>query len=76
MHRVEKLEMASGGESFDQRLWSSLDTDKYKSIAISMPVYKKLKELAEQKYDAPVSMAKICEMLINKDFEKYNEHRS
>ena len=53
-----------------------MDTDKYKSIAISMPVYNKLKTLSQTKFDAPVSMAKICEMLINKDFEKYNEHRS
>ena len=40
-----------------------------------MPVYKKLKELAEQKYDAPVSMAKITEMLINKDFEVFEKNK-
>ncbi len=56
-----------------------MDTDKFKSIAISMPVYKKLKTLADTKFDAPVSMAKITEMLINKDFEVFekskDEHR-
>ena len=46
-----------------------MDTDKYKSIAISMPVYLKLKTLAETKFDAPVSMAKIVEMEINKSYE-------
>ena len=57
-----------------------MDTEKYKSIAISMPVYLKLKKLAQNKFDAPVSMAKIVEMEINKSFEKTfaeeNEHRS
>ena len=43
-----------------------------------MPVYKKLRTLADKKFDAPVSMAKITEMLINKSYEEYskNEHRS
>tara|TARA_Y100000004_G_scaffold17734_1_gene18263 strand:+ start:318 stop:488 length:171 start_codon:yes stop_codon:yes gene_type:complete len=48
-----------------------VDTDKYKSIAISMPVYTKLKTLAETKFDAPVSMAKIVEMAINKSYEEF-----
>lgn len=56
-----------------------MDTDKYKSIAISMPVYVKLKKLAQTKFDAPVSMAKIVEMEINKSYERTfvekNEHR-
>jgi len=53
-----------------------MDTDKYKSIAISMPVYLKLKDLAQNKFNAPVSMAKIVEMEINKsyvDFKNKNE---
>ena len=57
-----------------------MDTDKYKSIAISMPVYNKLKTLSQTKFDAPVSMAKIVEMAINKSYEKFvenkDEHRS
>ena len=57
-----------------------MDTEKFKSIAVSMPVYKKLKKLAEKKFPAPVSMAKIVEMEINKsydeEFPKANEHRS
>jgi hypothetical protein len=56
-----------------------MDTDKYKSIAISMPVYLKLRQLAQNKFDAPVSMAKIVEMEINKSYERTfvekNEHR-
>ena len=56
-----------------------MDTEKFKSIAVSMPVYKKLKRLAEKKFPAPVSMAKIVEMEINKsydeEFPKANEHR-
>jgi len=53
-----------------------MDTDKYKSIAISMPVYLKLKHLAQKKFNAPVSMAKIVEMEINKsyvDFQNKDE---
>ena len=56
-----------------------MDTDKYKSIAVSMPVYLKLKELAEKKFAAPVSMAKIVEMAVNKSYEELknkDEHRS
>lgn len=56
-----------------------MDTERYKSIAISMPVYKKLKHLAENKFSAPVSMAKIVEMEVNKAFDnqkqKEDEHR-
>jgi len=44
-----------------------------------MPVYNKLKTLSQTKFDAPVSMAKIVEMEINKsydeEFPKANEHR-
>ena len=56
-----------------------MDIEKYKSIAISMPVYRKLKTLADTKFDAPVSMAKIVEMAINKTYEEFtnkNEHRT
>ena len=44
-----------------------------------MPVYTKLKTLAETKFDAPVSMAKIVEMAVNKSYEEFknkDEHRS
>jgi|TARA_Y100000033_G_scaffold5299_1_gene4401 hypothetical protein len=47
-----------------------MDTEKFKSIAVSMPVYKKLKKLAEKKFPAPVSMAKIVEMEINKSYDE------
>ena len=44
-----------------------------------MPSYNKLKDMAQNKFDAPVSMAKIVEMEINKsydeEFPKANEHR-
>jgi len=56
-----------------------MDTDKYKSIAISMPVYNKLQTLSKNKFDAPVSMAKIVEMAVNKSYEEFvkkDEHRS
>jgi len=56
-----------------------MDTEKFKSIAVSMPVYKKLKRLAEKKFPAPVSMAKIVEMAVNKSYEEFknkDEHRS
>jgi|TARA_A100001391_G_scaffold202776_2_gene193282 hypothetical protein len=56
-----------------------MDTEKFKSIAVSMPVYLKLKKLAQTRFAAPVSMAKIVEMEINKsydkEFNKENEHR-
>ena len=46
-----------------------------------MPVYLKLKTLSKKKFAAPVSMAKIVEMEINKAYVEYmngtkvNEHR-
>jgi hypothetical protein len=47
-----------------------MDTEKFKSIAVSMPVYLKLKKLAQTRFAAPVSMAKIVEMEINKSYDE------
>jgi hypothetical protein len=58
-----------------------MDTEKFKSIALSMPVYLRLKTLSQKKFPAPVSMAKIVEMEVNKAYaefmngKKVDEHR-
>ena len=43
-----------------------------------MPVYNKLQTLSKNKFDAPVSMAKIVDMAVNKSYEEFknkDEHR-
>ena len=55
-----------------------MDTDKYKSIATQC-YCQKLQTLSKNKFDAPVSMAKIVEMAVNKSYEEFknkDEHRS
>jgi len=47
-----------------------MNTERYKSIALSMDAYKKLKTLAAHCYDAPISMAKMAEMLVLKKFDE------
>jgi len=47
-----------------------MNTERYKSIALSMDAYKKLKSLAAHCYDAPISMAKMAEMLVLKKFDE------
>ena len=42
-----------------------MDTEKYKSIALSMATYKKLREMSDTKFEMPQSMAKTASFFID-----------
>ena len=48
-----------------------MDTDKYKSIALSMDTYKKLRTLSDEQFEMPQSLAKTASYFIN---EAYSAH--
>ena len=43
-----------------------MDIEKYKSLAISMPVYKMLRELADKNFEMPMSLARTASYYIIK----------
>ena len=56
-----------------------MDTDKFKSIALNMDTYKKLRELSDNEFEMPQSMAKTASYHIqqaHKDFVIKNEKKS
>ncbi len=48
-----------------------MDTEKYKSIALSMDTYKKLKEMSEKRFEMSQSMAKTASFFIVEAWKKY-----
>ena len=50
-----------------------MDTDRYKSIALNMETYKKLRELSDQQFEMPQSMAKTASYYILQAHEKFSE---
>ena len=50
-----------------------MNIDLYKSIALSMPVYKMLRELADKKFELPISLSKTTEFLIKKSHDEYKK---
>jgi hypothetical protein len=51
-----------------------MDIEKYKSIALNMDTYKKLKELANSNFEMPQSMAKTASYYIQKGFKRFKEN--
>ena len=54
-----------------------MDTDKFKSIALNMDSYNKLRELSDKNFEMPQSMAKTCAyyiQLAHKDFSEKNKN--
>ena len=43
-----------------------MDADKFKSVAINIKTYKLLQELAQKKFELPISMSKTMEFLFKK----------
>ena len=43
-----------------------MDADKFKSVAINIKTYKLLQELAQKKFELPISMSKTMEYLYSK----------
>jgi len=48
-----------------------MNTDLYKSIALNMDSYKKLREMADKKFEMPQSLAKTASYFILKAYENY-----
>ena len=48
-----------------------MNTDLFKSIAISMDTYKKLREMADSKFEMRQSLAKSASYFIQKAYEEY-----
>lgn len=51
-----------------------MDSEKFKSVAINIDSYKKLRELADKRFELPISLSKTTEFLINKSHEDYKEN--
>ena len=49
-----------------------MDTYKYKSIALSMVTYKKLREMSDNKFEMPQSMAKTASFFIEQAFVDFD----
>ena len=48
-----------------------MDADKSKSVAINIKTYRLLEELAQKKFELPISMAKTVEFFIQKGHEEF-----
>ena len=53
-----------------------MDTEKYKSIALSMDTYKKLRVLSDDHFEMPQSLAKSASYFIDKAFVTFTENKS
>ena len=54
-----------------------MDTDRFKSIALSMETYLKLRELSDKQFEMPQSMAKTASYYIiqaHKNFTEQNKN--
>ena len=52
-----------------------MDTDKYKSIALNMDTYKKLRTLSDEQFEMPQSLAKTASYFINTAYSNYMESK-
>ena len=50
-----------------------MDSEKFKSVAINIDSYKKLRELADKRFELPISLSKTTEFLINKSHDEYKK---
>ena len=48
-----------------------MDADKFKSVAINIKTYKLLQELAQKKFELPLSMSKTMEFYIQKGHQEF-----
>ena len=52
-----------------------MDTDKYKSIALSMDTYKKLRTLSDEQFEMPQSLAKTASYFINAAYTAHTDSK-
>jgi len=48
------------------------DISKFKSVSVSKDTYSKLTELAQNRFEIPVSVQKVIEFLLQKEIKKKN----
>ena len=53
-----------------------MDTDKYKSIALSMDTNKKLRTMSDRKFEMPQSMAKTASFFIDQAFVEFDKEKN
>jgi hypothetical protein len=53
-----------------------MDTDKYKSIALNMETYKKLRVLSDDQFEMPQSLAKTASYFIDNAWTAYEDNKS
>ena len=53
-----------------------MDTEKYKSIALSMDTYKKLRVLSDDHFEMPQSLAKTASYFIDNAWTAYEDNKS
>mgnify|MGYP005988289755 FL=1 len=53
-----------------------MDPEKFKSVAINVKTYKMLEELAQKKFEMPISMSKTVEFHIQKAHEDFKKNGS
>ncbi len=53
-----------------------MDTDKYKSIALNMETYKKLRVLSDDQFEMPQSLAKTASYFIDNAWIAYEDNKS
>ena len=50
-----------------------MNPDKFKSVAIKVDTYNKLREMSDNGFPMPVSMSKTTEFLVENAFEAWNK---
>jgi len=50
-----------------------MDSEKFKSVAINIDSYKKLRELADKRFELPISLSKTTEFLIKHSHDEYKK---
>ena len=50
-----------------------MNPNKYKSVAISINTYEKLKYISKNRFDVDVSMASMCKLLIHTEYAKVRD---
>ena len=53
-----------------------MDTEKYKSIALNMETYKKLRTLSDEQFEMPQSLAKTASYFIDNAFVNFSDNKS
>ena len=50
-----------------------MDSSSFKSVAINIAAWRQLRELADKKFELPISLSKTTEFLINKSHDEYKK---